>query len=431
MKRVLSIALATTFIMSSSTMAFAAENGIKTVKSSSNIIVDGENMAFEAYNINNSNYFKLRDISKALKESDSKFEVTWDESKNAINLITGGSYKEADEDVSPSITGKLTVKPSTSDVYVDGTQVDIKAYNINGSNYFKLRDLGESTMFNIGWDGARNSILIDTKGELVEPVAPVETKPAISTGGQSYTFSKTKMGYLYNIYVEGKGYMNFGNDKPFVENGIFYLPVEHIAKFAGRELVWDSENNEFSIDKYYTEETNPDKNDDFIYGYDNGKPIYYGYDQYKNPIVKERRYLNNFKIKISEESNIAIFDSAYIPTKWAIDFANSGGKYITFDGLEDNLYEPFYRASTLTMNSKVIVKNGKPYLGKDELMDILALSLFNDAPNKTYHSGSDSYKNSLATKVVEDKKLSNGQTYQEMMNDVFKNAKPIEAWQYQ
>ncbi len=44
--------------------------------------------------------------------------------------------------------------PSTQPIYVDGQQVQMTAYSINGSNYVKLRDVGELVGFNVYWDGA-------------------------------------------------------------------------------------------------------------------------------------------------------------------------------------------------------------------------------------------------------------------------------------
>ena len=38
---------------------------------------------------------------------------------------------------------------STNTIYVDGEQVELEAYLINGSNYIKLRDAGEIADFNV------------------------------------------------------------------------------------------------------------------------------------------------------------------------------------------------------------------------------------------------------------------------------------------
>ena len=42
---------------------------------------------------------------------------------------------------------------STNTIYVDGEQVELAAYLINGSNYIKLRDVGQAVGFNVYWDG--------------------------------------------------------------------------------------------------------------------------------------------------------------------------------------------------------------------------------------------------------------------------------------
>lgn len=51
-----------------------------------------------------------------------------------------------------AVAATQTATPSTSPIYVDGKQVQMKAYNIAGSNYVKLRDIGQQVGFNVYWD---------------------------------------------------------------------------------------------------------------------------------------------------------------------------------------------------------------------------------------------------------------------------------------
>ena len=51
-------------------------------------------------------------------------------------------------------SGIFTAERSTQAVYVDGRQIDLEAYSIDGSNYVKLRDIGAAVDFNVYWDGA-------------------------------------------------------------------------------------------------------------------------------------------------------------------------------------------------------------------------------------------------------------------------------------
>lgn len=59
----------------------------------------------------------------------------------------------------------VKVQPSTHVVTVDGERVDPQGYNINGYNFYKLRDIayilnGTDSRFNVTWDGANNRIVL-------------------------------------------------------------------------------------------------------------------------------------------------------------------------------------------------------------------------------------------------------------------------------
>ncbi len=130
---------------------------------SSTVLVNGQRVAFEAYTINGSNYFRLRDLALALNGSEVQFEVTWDGSKNAINLLSHHPYSVAGGELSMSgLAAVQTAYLTTSDIHLDGTLIVLTAYNIGGSNYFMLRDLGWTLGFAVEWDEAANAIRIDT-----------------------------------------------------------------------------------------------------------------------------------------------------------------------------------------------------------------------------------------------------------------------------
>jgi len=128
----------------------------------SNVIVNGKNTAFDAYNINGSNYFKLRDLAYALNGTAKQFEVGFDGTKNAISLTSGKPYTKVGGEMTGKSSGGRTAAPTSSKIYLDGKEVNLTAYNIDGNNYFKLRDIGQAFNFGVTWDGARNTIAIDT-----------------------------------------------------------------------------------------------------------------------------------------------------------------------------------------------------------------------------------------------------------------------------
>jgi len=144
------------------------------------VVVNGKNTAFDAYNIGGSNYFKLRDIAYVLSGSEKQFEVGWDGKKNAISLTSGAPYTPVGGEMAKKADGDKTAMPTSSDIFLDGKQIVLTAYNIGGYNYFKLRDMGRVLDFGVDWDEARNTIVIDTK----KNYAP---GPQNATSGSAWT----------------------------------------------------------------------------------------------------------------------------------------------------------------------------------------------------------------------------------------------------
>ena len=134
----------------------------------SNVLVNSKQVAFDAYNIGGNNYFKLRDLAYALKGSDKQFEVSWDKANNAILLISETAYTSVGGDMEGKGAGAKTALPTSSKMLLDGKEIVLTAYNIGGNNYFKLRDIGQAFDFGVKWDGAKNTIAIDTNTEYTE-----------------------------------------------------------------------------------------------------------------------------------------------------------------------------------------------------------------------------------------------------------------------
>jgi hypothetical protein len=134
----------------------------------SKVFVNGERGSFDAYNIENHNYFKLREIAYALNGTKKQFEVEWDGSANAIHLTSGKEYTPVGQEITVIGAGNIlvretmTVYPTTSTIYLDGVKISVTAYNIAGANYFKLRDLGMAFEFGVDWDGTTNAVIIST-----------------------------------------------------------------------------------------------------------------------------------------------------------------------------------------------------------------------------------------------------------------------------
>ena len=158
--------------------ASTANTANRAVKSSGKLLLDSEAVSFDSYNINGNNYFKLRDLAYAISGTLAQFDVTWDGAKNAINLLSNKAYTPVGGEMEQSANTTSTINAilSESKIFLNGKEVRLTAYNINGNNYFKLRDIAETFDFYVGWNEANSTISIDTTKKYVPDTASVYSK---------------------------------------------------------------------------------------------------------------------------------------------------------------------------------------------------------------------------------------------------------------
>ncbi len=134
------------------------------VPTQQNLTVNGEAKAAEIYNIDGSNYFKLRDIAALLSETGSRFSVGYDAASNTIVVKTGEAYERQAGDLALGEDRSATAVRSTQKLVIDGVPVtDLTIYNIGGNNFFKLRELGEKLGFGVEYDQATNTVAVTGK----------------------------------------------------------------------------------------------------------------------------------------------------------------------------------------------------------------------------------------------------------------------------
>ena len=125
-------------------------------------LVDGAPVSFGAYSVGGNNYCRLRDFALVLRGSARAFGVGWDAARAAVSLTSGADYVPIGGELSAAAAPR-TVKLNQSSVWLDGAQIDPLGYTIDGSNYFKLRDLCAALDVGIDWDAASQTVLIRTK----------------------------------------------------------------------------------------------------------------------------------------------------------------------------------------------------------------------------------------------------------------------------
>lgn len=149
-----------------SALSFSASASLNITASKSQIYVNGNQVQANAYNINGNNYFKLRDIAYYLNGTECQFAADWLPDEGCIDITVGNKYVPVgSEGILTNDTHSIAVGTSTATVTVNGSPVHLSAYNINGNNYFKLRDLSGVLGFGVSWLEAQNGVLIYTNSD--------------------------------------------------------------------------------------------------------------------------------------------------------------------------------------------------------------------------------------------------------------------------
>lgn len=129
----------------------ATPTGQTAIPTNDQFYVDGEQAVPAAYKIGGSNYFKIRDVAALLNGTKAQFSVGYDNATKSVTLTTGEGYERQDSDLAGVPAGSKEAVSSNNAIYINGEKAEVTVYKIGGSNYFKLRDLGEALGFNVGY----------------------------------------------------------------------------------------------------------------------------------------------------------------------------------------------------------------------------------------------------------------------------------------
>lgn len=160
-RRILSLVLALVLLTALAVPTMA--DGPAVTASNQTITVDGKTVTAEVYNIDGSNYFKLRDVAQMLNGTEAQFSVSYDETSRTITANADTAYTPVGGELTVGEDKSATCVESNQAFAVNGIARSASVYNIGGNNFFKLRDLGALLGFAVGYDAETRTVVVDSK----------------------------------------------------------------------------------------------------------------------------------------------------------------------------------------------------------------------------------------------------------------------------
>ncbi len=142
---------------------YAFQTHINVRPATAKVSVDGNAVDLSGIFVNESNYYKIRDVAMVLSTGVNRFSISWDSARAAISLTTGKKYVPVGGELSGDVDlANAIVEQTNAKIIVNGVEHTIEAYNINGNNYFKIRDISGLVGFDVGWDNATGTVTISS-----------------------------------------------------------------------------------------------------------------------------------------------------------------------------------------------------------------------------------------------------------------------------
>lgn len=166
--------------------------------------INDQLFTIRSINIDDYNYFRLRDLAYVFKDTDKSFNVKWDNH----TFIEKGKYNRVEE------IKKLSKDPTIAYLREEKIQIEehiktLVAYNVKGYNYYKLRDFMELLDVSVDYDLKNREIIIsfDESKELID-----DTDRTNDSFNENFNSNEVKNNYEENdndsINIDKKNNIN-------------------------------------------------------------------------------------------------------------------------------------------------------------------------------------------------------------------------------
>ncbi len=143
--------------------------------SNQDLYLNGKNQNTVGFNIDDYNYYRLRDLASILKTENFNFSLWGDHKEIVVTMYTQYENDGSQKVINKVGDKKTALKKDMTLVLVKNEKTirqEISVYNIDGYNYFKLRDIGGILGFDVDYNEKENQAHIYTRTYQVPEMDP-------------------------------------------------------------------------------------------------------------------------------------------------------------------------------------------------------------------------------------------------------------------
>ncbi len=131
-----------------------------------NTRLNGSYVYLKGYNIEGSNYYRLRDIADIFKGTNKAFNIIYDDKNNFTQVFKNRVYFGV-VPIFDSNEAPLVVDLFKNSITIDGRRISLSGFNYKGYGYYRLRDLAYLLDFSVDYNSLDNGVYINTNRSFV------------------------------------------------------------------------------------------------------------------------------------------------------------------------------------------------------------------------------------------------------------------------
>lgn len=227
------------FSDNSNDTTFLVQETEPVVAVASSLNIDGKLCNVAGYKIDGSNYYSIRDLANAMKDTTGRFKLSYDVNLGKVVIETGYNETSNETVVLPAIetvSEEIKTNDSKINFVVNGAEISVLGHFINENNYINLKDLSSHLGYQINYNDIENCVYVNTSSSICSYIRDVVYNPQFTYN----PFTKIELNLDdINKILAGTHLANYGQyfmnmQETYGVNVVYAMAVAYLESGAGK-----------------------------------------------------------------------------------------------------------------------------------------------------------------------------------------------------